>query len=339
MTNDLLKSNNGNSTTEVAKRFVEHSHILSYAEARVNLGRDDVKDYRDQVNFLRDRLGKYIDEHSDYALIKMLGSGSVMKGTALKTINDMDVAVYIRPADDNADETQLLYWLKDRLREVYPTMKDDQFVPQQHCVTVSFAGSGLDVDVVPVIYEDDKDDRGYLIVKDTGDRVLTSIPLHLEFLRKRKNAQPIHFAQVVRLVKWWVRKRKSENESFRFKSFMVELLCAHLADNGLDMSDYPLALQNFFTYIVTSNLGKRIYFGDYYNQTVLPKSSVSVIEVFDPVNPENNVSAKYSETDRRQIVEAAADALDALTEAHYATTKGRAIALWQEVFGSTFREI
>ena len=34
--------------------------------------------------------------------------------------------------------------------------------------------------------------------------MLTSIPMHLEFIRKRKKAQPDDFAHVVRLVKWWV---------------------------------------------------------------------------------------------------------------------------------------
>jgi hypothetical protein len=55
-------------------------------------------------------------------------------------------------------------------------MQDDQFAPQDHCVQVQFRGSGLNVDVVPVLYEGEADDRGYLITKDFGDRVLTSIP-------------------------------------------------------------------------------------------------------------------------------------------------------------------
>lgn len=333
----MADSKSKDSTAEVSERFVKHAHITSFAEERVNLGRDDVKEYRDQVSRLRVRLAEYINDHADYALVKMLHSGSVMKGTALKTVNDMDVAIYIRPSDDTTDERRLLSWLVDRLREVYPTMRPDQFKVQEHCVTVSFAGSGLDVDVVPVVYEGDPDDRGYLIVKDTGERVLTSIPLHLEFIRARKNAQTNHFAQVVRLVKWWLRERKLENDSFRFKSFMIELVCAHLADNGLDMSDYPYALQRIFTYIVSSGMKKRVYFSDYYDKGSLPKESQAIMEVFDPVNPENNIAGKYSEADRGRIIEAAKDALDALTEAHYATTQGRAVTMWQIILGSSFR--
>lgn len=315
--------------------FVEHSHIRAFAETKVNLKRDDVRDFRAQVNRLRDRLAEYIKEHPDYGLVKMLHAGSVMKGTALKTVNDMDVAVYVRPSDETTDESRLISWLIARLQEVYPTLKPEQFIRRDHCVTVSFAGSGLDVDVVPVIAEEDANDYGWLVVKDTGERVRTSIPLHLEFIRTRKNAEPDHFAQVVRLLKWWIRQRKSDDTSFRFKSFMVELICAKLADGGLDCSDYRRALERVFTYIVTTGLTERIVFTDYYDSDAAAASNAP-IQIFDPVNPDNNVAAQYTDTERRTIVEAAADALDAITEAHYATTQGRAIAMWKVVLGPSF---
>jgi tRNA nucleotidyltransferase (CCA-adding enzyme) len=321
----------------MAEPFITHSDIAKFADESVNLKRDDVAEYREQVNRLRERLDKYIKEHPDYGLVKMLHSGSVRKGTALKTINDMDVAVYVRASDAPADEQKLLSWLADRLREAYSNLKPDQFTPQTHCVTVSFRGSGLDVDVAPVLYEGDPDDRGYLITKDTGDRVLTSIRLHLEFVRKRKKECPTHYAQFIRLVKWWARLQKRNSEAFRFKSFMAELICAHLLSTGLDLGNYPAALEAFFSYVVTTQLRQRIYFTDYYDGSELPQSSGDVIEVFDPVNPNNNVAARYSTSDRDLIVEAAHDALDALVEAHHATTQGRAMDLWKIVLGPSFK--
>ncbi len=76
--------------------YVTHKTIAEFADNSVNLRQEDVEEYRAQVNRLREKLDKYIYEHPDYALVKMLHSGSVRKGTALKTINDMDVAVYIK---------------------------------------------------------------------------------------------------------------------------------------------------------------------------------------------------------------------------------------------------
>lgn len=73
-------------------------------------------------------------------------------------------------------------------------------------MTVSFKGSGLDVDVVPVLYSGDPNWYGNLVSNEDGSFLKTCIPRHLEFTRKRKTASPVHFAQVVRLVKFWARR-------------------------------------------------------------------------------------------------------------------------------------
>lgn len=320
--------------------YVQHTHIQTFADEKVNLKRELVKKYREQVNNLKEELESYINDNPDYDLVKMLNSGSVAKGTALKTLDDIDVAVYLKQAVDVKEE-DLLNWLIDRLKEVYSQLKPDQFEcpPGSHCVSIRFKESGLKVDVVPVIYEDNPDDYGYLTTKDTGERVLTSISLHLEFIRKRKEAQPNHFVQIVRLLKWWVRQQKVKDSLFGFKSFMVELICAHLADDGLDMSDYPNALRKIFGFICQSGLTERISFDDYYDKSILSSSTGDAIEIFDPVNPVNNIASKYSEADRLRIIEAAKDSLEALAEAHFATTQSRAVEMYKIVFGQSFRII
>ena len=61
-----------------------------------------------------------------------------------------------------------------------------------------------------------------------------------------------------------------------------------------------------------------------------------MIEIFDPVNPENNVASMYTENDRLKIVEAAHNALDAIHEAKHSNTKTRAVERWQAVLGPSF---
>jgi hypothetical protein len=190
-----------------------------------------------------------------------------------------------------AAEPELLNWLAERLREAYPQMKPDQIKPNKHSVTIKFAVSGLNVDVVPVQYRGDPDDRGHLFAFDGGNPVLTSIPLHLKFVRKRKDQQKTHFAQVVRLIKWWVRQQKIRDDTFRLKSFMSEMIVAQLADTGTDYSDYTIALEKVFAYIVKSRLKARIFFTDYYAASKLPGPTGKAMEVFDPVNETNNVAA------------------------------------------------
>ncbi|HEX9817411.1 MAG TPA: CBASS oligonucleotide cyclase, partial [Patescibacteria group bacterium] len=220
-----MNSNNYTLDDFVVNQPITNTEMLAYAATHVNLPSDIAKKYREQVNSLRERLEKYINEHTDYDLVKMLHSGSVAKGTALRSLNDLDTAIYIKAAAvTDTDNSGLIIWLRDRLKEVYPDFGDDQLEPHEHCVTVHYKSPGLiDVDVVPVLYEGDPDNKGFLVTR-SGDRVLTSISQHLDFIQKRKDRQPDHYIQFVRFAKYWVKQIKDQYEArgdhFRFKSLM-----------------------------------------------------------------------------------------------------------------------
>jgi tRNA nucleotidyltransferase (CCA-adding enzyme) len=318
--------------------IIEHSVVADFAHDRINLSPGAAAKHRAQVKALRDRLAKKIDADPSYGLVKMLHAGSVAKGTALRGVNDLDTAVYVTTAAaPTSSDALLVPWLADRLYEANTNMTRDQFIAEQHCVRVNFKGSGLDVDVVPVLYEGDPDDRGYLVRKYTGDRVLTSVPLHLKFVRDRKIAYGPAFAELIRITKWWKRVVARNDEDFKFKSFMIELLWARLADDGQNLADYPTALERFFREIVKFGFAEQIAFTDFCKASEIPHRSSAAIEVLDPVNPANNVASRYTTADRDRIVTAAHDALNALGEARFAPTKGRAVECWQTILGPTFK--
>jgi hypothetical protein len=255
----------------------------------------------------------------------------------------MDVMVYVRAGAEPADESRLGEWMSDRLKEAYPTLGDDQFIPQTHCVTLAYRGSGLNVDVVPVIYEGEPNDAGYLVGKHSGARKKTSVTQHLRFLRARKNGDTAlgiranaDLAQGIRLVKWWVWQQKQHDPEFRFKSFMVELILCRMSDDGVRFGDYPTLLESLFERLITDRFTSQVAFTDYYKAADLSSRGTDPIQVLDPVNPDNNVGTRYNTTDRDRIVAAAQDAYDAITEARFATTKTRAVACWREVLGPQF---
>ena len=115
------------------------------------------------------------------------------------------------------------------------------------------------------------------------------------------------------------------------------MIISHLVDNGVSMADYTIALEKVFAYIVKSRLKTRIYFTDYYPASKLPGPTGKAMEIFDPVNETNNVAAIYDDSDRQEIVTAAQDSLEAISEARFATTRGRAIECWQDVLGPSFQ--
>jgi hypothetical protein len=320
----------------MSRNHVDQADIVGFAADRVNLPKDKADEYRAQVRRLRERLEVYLAEHPDFSLKKMLLSGSLAKGTSLRSLNDIDVAAYISGADAPKDVRALLDYLAERLRKAFPNFSPEQVKPQTYSVTVSFKGSGLDVDVVPILYSGDPDWYGDLVSQDDGSLLKTNIPYHLEFIRKRKKARETHFAQVARLVKFWTRKIKNEQDGFRFKSFMVELVLAHLADGGADFSDYPEALQHFFTFVAKSNFRERIVFGDYYDPSTAGLITEPV-KIIDPVNAANNVGRLYTTQQADAIVDAALAAGDAIDAALGAPTKQETLYYWQKVFGPSFQ--
>lgn len=315
---------------------ITHRDLVAFADDKVNLKKTEVDDQRAQVNRLRDRIEAKIAASPGYGLVKTLHAGSVAKGTALRNINDRDLAVYVKTEQAPEETPALVIWLRDRVIEAYPALHEDQIVASTNCVNVRFAGTGLDVDVVPVLYEGEPNDVGYLVSKDDGRQLKTSVRQHLDFIRGRKNEHPTHLAQLIRFTKWWARQRRRDGD-FKCKSFMLELLWVHLADGGMALNDYVRALEQFFAFIVNGGLDGQIAFTDFHPASELPPRGSDPIQILDPVNFKNNVAEHYEERHRDLLVAAAQEALDAISTAYYEPAKGQAVELWQDVLGTSFK--
>src|SRR5687768_7929230 len=81
----------GRSTAGAAVSLISHADITAFVADSVNLRREDAEDYRAQVIRLREKLERFMHDHPNYGFIKSLLAGSLAKGTALKTLNDIDV--------------------------------------------------------------------------------------------------------------------------------------------------------------------------------------------------------------------------------------------------------
>lgn len=311
---------------------ITDTDLANFIQSKVTLPKDKAAVYGEQVRSLRKRLEKYINDNPEFQLIKMLNSGSIAKGTALSTINDIDVAVYIKPDDiDNSELSDILEYVREALIKVYEgLMESNQFTLGTHCIKVNFRGSGLDVDVVPVIYRGKANDRGDLLNRDTGEWVETSIPLHLEFTMARKELYPF-YADLVRMTKWWRNER-----DFKFKSFLIELVWCYLVDTQNLPNSRIDAFAKFLSYILRTKLEEKIIFTDYYKPSDVKNDVQSPVKIYDPVNPENNAGGNITEQERTKIIEESQVAFDALSMASSAYAKGKAVENWQKILGSSF---
>jgi hypothetical protein len=255
----------------------------------------------------------------------------------LRNANDRDLAVYVKAKQAPEEIPALVNWVRDLVAAAYPAMSEDQIVATTNCVNVRFAGTGLDVDVVPVLYEGEPDDIGCLVSKDDGTKLRTSVRQHLDFIRSRKKAHPKDLAQLIRFTKWWARQQRKRDGEFKCKSFMLELLWVHLADGGMDLSDYAVGLERFFLFIASGGLDQQIAFTDFHPRSELPARGSAPIQVLDPVNFGNNVAEHYGAADRDRLVSAAQEAFDAISTACYEPASGQAVELWQDVLGTSFQ--
>ncbi|MDE0854338.1 MAG: CBASS oligonucleotide cyclase [Nevskia sp.] len=309
---------------------LSNTEIRYYDSAVLRLPADKRKEYHDQVDRLISALTKRVHEQSDIKITKVVKAGSFAKYTILRKTSedpvDVDVVFYIsgRSVDKEslASLNQLIY---DALIKLYPNKTVEDFEIQRKAATVTFVGTGLSVDIVPVIEDTARAGYGWQFDIHDGTKVQTCAPCQIKFVRDRKDKDP-DFRTLVRLAKKW----RNRVELKPLKSFAIELIMAHvLAKNGKDGS-IEKRFRDFLLYIAQSGLKEVITFPE--NGLVFPSFTDPVV-ILDPVCNANNVASRISEDERKEIVAAA---LDAWETANFASTEDD-IEIWKELFGPRFK--
>ena len=320
----------------MSQQFISHQDVADFADSQINLAAEKSKAMFDLYESMRETFNAYVKAHPDCGMIKMFMSGNLAKGIAGKDFNLIDIAIYVDMDICPEPEPELLAWFAERLRDVYPDIDPQRIVPEIHYIRFDFGCDPADLKVTPIYYNGLPEDRGWQIARETGQRVMTSIPLRVKLIQDCREKEPRHFAQVVRLLDWWVDQRNSVDPEFRFKSILIEIICAHLQDDGMNSSDYPAALKTFFSFIADSGLQRRMLFEGHGSSTQMPEEKAGPVEIFDPYNKENNIANGYTEQDRQRIVIAAKEACEAIAAAEESTTRDEAVQHWQGILGPSF---
>lgn len=307
-----------------------NTEIRFYDSTVLRLPSEKRKEYHEQVDRLVGALTSRLHEQSSVKITKVVKAGSFAKYTILRKTSedsvDVDVVFYIsgRSVDQESlvSLTQLIY---DALIKLYPNKSVENFEIQRKAATVQFVGSGLSVDIVPVIEEPTRAGYGWQFDIHDGTKMQTCAPCQIKFVRDRKGKDP-EFRTLVRLAKKW----RNRIELTYLKSFTIELIMAHvLATNGTEGS-IEKRFRDFLLYIAQSGLKEIITFPE--NGLALTKFTDPVV-ILDPVCNSNNVASRITEQERKEIVNAAESAWET---AHFASVEDD-IEIWKELFGPRFK--
>ncbi|MBD8736862.1 CBASS oligonucleotide cyclase [Sphingomonas sp. CFBP 13706] len=309
---------------------LSNTQLRYYDSNILRLPADKRKEYHAQVDRLIENLCRNVRDKTKIKITKVVKAGSFAKFTILrKTADspvDVDVVFYISGKEASAetldDLSTLIY---DLLIEQYPNKSVEDFQIQRKAATVTFVGSGLSVDIVPVIEDANRPGYGWQYDIHDGSKVQTCAPCQIKFVRDRKNVDG-DFRTLVRLAKKW----RNYAEVKPLKSFAIELIMAYLLDTRSKDGSIEQRFRDFLLYIAQSGLKEVITFPE--NVGPIPTFRHPVV-IIDPVSNANNVASRISEVERKEIVAAANDAWEA---ANFASAEDDH-AVWKELFGSQFK--
>lgn len=308
---------------------LNNTEIRRYDSNVLRLPAEKRKEYHEQVDRLISELDKRLRGQNDIKVTRVVKAGSFAKFTILRKTSedpvDVDVVFYISGRSVGKETlSSLSEIIYDALIKLYPNKSVEDFEIQRKAATVTFKGSGLSVDIVPVIEDPLRPGYGWQYDIHDDAKVETCAPCQIKFLRDRKE-QDGDFRTLVRLAKKW----RNRIELKPLKSFAIELIMAHvLAVNGKEGS-IEKRFRDFLLYIAQSGLKEVITFPE--NGSVTSKFTSPVV-IIDPVNNSNNVASRISESERLEIVAAATSAWET---ANFASTTDD-LEVWKELFGPRF---
>lgn len=306
-----------------------NSRLREYDSNVLRLPAERRKEYHRQVDYLVTRLSSELVASTERKVTKVMKAGSFAKHTILRrsTVDPVDVDVVFYLAGRSVDRSTLETLNDDihaMLLKIYSSKAVGDFEIQRKATTVSFIGTGLNVDVVPVIADPDRPDYGRQYSVEDGSFTETCPPAHLKFIRDRK-AQDGDFRTLVRLSKRW----RNQAELKPLKSFPIELILGHLVDKGSLAGTIERRFEEFLLYVAQSGLKQPISFPE--NGGVAGHFDHPVV-IVDPASAANNVAARISEQERQQIVDVAKASWET---AHFASAE-HDDEVWKELFGPRF---
>jgi len=303
--------------------------LCGYVANKLALPGDERNEYRQQVNRLLEKLESVLARDGSYRIQKFRRAGALEKGTSNRPRAgrpvDADVGVYFRVDDTSAfDIAGLQQLIKKLLAAAYPQKDPDDFEEGARVFGIVFKGTGLEVDLVPIVSLDSDANYG-LQYSRSGTCVKTSVKVHIDHYRAHSGRDPL-LAPSLRMAKRW----RNWQELDGIQSFHLELLLSYLIDRDGPATGLEESMRRLFLFIM-----RDLASGVAFDNADASKFSEPVV-IVDPANDDNNVAARNHPGERDALVASARQAYETITWAQGLPGKGETISAWKELFGSNF---
>ena len=165
-----------------------NTQIRYYDSNILRLPAEKRKEYHGQVDRLIAELSRSVRDKTEIKITRVVKAGSFAKFTILRKSSvvpvDVDVVFYISGRSiDRETLANLNDLIFDLLVKIYPNKSVEHFEIQRKAATVSFVGSGLSVDIVPVIEDERRDGYGWQFDLQDGSSMQTCAPCQIKFVR------------------------------------------------------------------------------------------------------------------------------------------------------------
>ena len=304
---------------------------LRYFDSNVlRLSAEKRKEHHAQVDRLVAELSSRLKGHDEIKITHVIKSGSFAKYTILRKTStdplDVDVVFYISGKEISEETLQGLNdTIHALLLDIYPSKKVEDFEIQRKATTVTFIGSGISVDIVPVIADESRDGYGWQFDLNHGEVIESCAPCQIKFVRDRKNMDS-DYRTLVRLAKKW----RNYYEVDPIKSFHIELILAFILDQEGSGGSVEERFRRFLLYIAETELQQVLSFPE--NPLPLGTFKDPVV-ILDPICSTNNTAARITEDERVEIVKAADESWEI---AHFASVENDHTE-WKSLFGPRFK--
>jgi hypothetical protein len=307
--------------------------------------REEIKQQADEV---RDRI---IDKAREDGVVvtatpkagsfaKKTGLRRHMRGDSEVEGQDIDVPFVVKPPKEG--EYQLQPMINKFLKYADLSYPKTEKEPAKSSIKLKFT-STLSYDLVPMFATSDPEKQ--ILVRTTGEQIVTSVQKHTEFIKNRthKSAEKkgvVLFNECVRLMKWWRDTKCTKADYFKdVPSIVIDLLCAKAFDKLSVQSTYAHTLSEWCTYLahVVSNK-ESVSFSDYTSRASQAISGKWC--VMDPVNPENNLAQRFQGYEVDELGEWFQDARESWSRAITADEMGddgRSLEQLVDLLGNPFK--